>query len=141
MANDTVVADELDALQNMYDSTEAKKFSQVDDGNYVAAVPEIKIVKSSAGKIQTRIKYVILDEGKWFERPVFGYYTIDNQEGFAYFKGFAEVVGMALPSKFSDIQAAANDFCAEFNGKVKITVKTNKDGFKNVYCNGLHEDK
>ena len=141
MAENVVVAEELDKMQEMYDSTEGKKFEQVADGNYIATITEMKLVKSSSGKIQARTKFVILNEGDFFERPVFSYYTIDNQEGFAYFKGFAEAIAMPLPVKFSDLQAAMNDFCAEFKGQMKITVKTNKDGFKNVYFNGLHEEQ
>ncbi len=136
---DPIVATELDALQDMYDNTAAKKFEQVADGNYIATINEMTLTKSSTGKIQAKIKYIILSEGDWFERPVSSFYTIDNQEGFAYFKGLAEVVGMTLPKKFADMQAAMNDFVAEFKGQVKITVRTNKDGFKNVYCNGLHQ--
>lgn len=149
MANDTNVAAELDALQNMYETTKGKTFEQLPDNNYIATITDLKIKKSSTNKIQAMIKYTVV-EGEYSDKSVNGFYTIDDEEGFAYFKGWCEVVGMQMPSKFSDIQAAANDYVAAFTGKLKITVKEGKkkdpngalvpSGFKNVYVNGFHEE-
>ena len=100
----------------------------------------MKVVKSTSGKLQVRVKFIILDEGDFFEAPEYAYYTISEEEGLAYFKGFCAVIGCELPGNFVDVPPALNDFAAQFKGKVKITVKTNKDQFRNIYCNGLHED-
>ena len=150
MANDQNVAAELDKLQNMYETTQSKKFESLPPNNYIATVTNLKIMKSSTNKLQAMITYSVI-EGDYEGKPVNSFYTIGDEEGFAYFKGWCEIVGMALPAKFSDIQAAANDFIAAFNGKLKITVKEGKKknpttgalestGFNNVYCNGFHEE-
>lgn len=146
MSQENVIAAELDALQNMYETTESKKFEQIADGNYVATITDMKIKKSASGKIQLATKLVVV-EGEMTDKPVYMYHTIDNDEGWAFCKGFLEVIGCALPTKFADLQATLNDFVAAFNGKLKITVKEGmtKDangnkvpsGFKNVFCNGF----
>jgi len=134
---DQNVAAELDALQNMFETTEA--FEGVDDANYIGKIEEIRIQKSGSGNISAMTKYVIADEGKFFEKPVNGFHTLNNEEGLAYFKGFCAAIGLQLPQRFADLQAACNDFVAENNSLFKITVKTSKGGFKNVYVNGVHE--
>lgn len=131
------VAAELDALQNMYDSTDA--YEGVADDNYIAGITAITIQKSSANNIQAMTKYIIATEGKFFEKPCNGFHTLNQEEGLAYFKGFAAVIGLQLPQKFADLQAACNDFIGTNKHLFKITVKTAKSGFKNVYVNGIHE--
>ena len=144
MAEDKNVAAELDALQDMYEKTAAKTFSSIPDNNYIATITNMKIAKTSSNKIQAQIKHTIV-EGEFEGKSQMQFFNIDNEEGFAYFKGFAQVVGMELPAKMSDLQAAMNDFVAAFSGKLKITVKEGKSkdgtpsGFKNVYVNGFHE--
>jgi hypothetical protein len=145
MADDKNVASELDALQGMYESTAAKVFAAIDDGNYISTITDLKIKKTPTGKIQAQIKHTIVDNEKYEGKSQMQFFTIDNEEGFAYFKGFCQVVGMDMPAKMADLQAAANDFVAAFNGKLKITIKEGKSkdgtpsGFKNVYVNGFHE--
>lgn len=148
MAEDMNVAAELDNLQGMYESTKAKVFASIPDANYISTITDMKVKKTPSGKIQAQIKHTIVD-GEYADKSQMQFFTIDNEEGFAYFKGFCQVVGMELPAKMSDLQAAMNDFVAAFNGKLKITVKEGKtknetgamvpSGFKNVYVNGFHE--
>lgn len=135
---EVVTAAELDALQGVYANTKAK--TRPKDDNYVAGISAMDIVKSSNGKIQARVKVIILTEGDYFESPEYIYYNIGDEEGLAYFKGFCAVVGCELPEKFSDIQPAIAEFAAKFDGKIKITIKTNKENFRNIFVNGLHTD-
>jgi len=137
MADDQNVAAELAALQGMYDTTDA--YEGVVDNNYIAKIDEIKIQKAGSGNINAMTKYVIVDEGKFFEKPIAGFHTLNNAEGLAYFKGFAAAIGLQLPKNFEDLQAACNDFIAENKTLFKITVKTGKTGYKGVYLNGPHE--
>lgn len=135
MADTQNVASELDALQGMYASTEPAS-AGVPDGNYDAIISDMKIQKSASGNLQCMTKLIIQTEGKYFEKSVNSFHTLNQEEGLAYFKGFVAMIGMQLPDKFSDLQAACNDFVAENKDVFKITVKTGKTGFKNVYVNG-----
>ena len=135
---DIVTAAELEALQGMYGNTKAK--TRPKDDNYIAGITAMDVVKSSSGKIQARIKVVILNEGDYFENTEYMYFNIGDEEGLAYFKGFCAVVGCELPENFVDIQPAIAEFAAEFDGKLKITIKTNKENFRNIFVNGLHTD-
>jgi hypothetical protein len=147
MAEDNNVAAELDALQDMFDKTAAKTFSSVPDNNYITSITNMKVAKTPSGKIQAQIKHTIV-EGEFADKSQMQFFTIDNEEGFAYFKGFCQVIGMELPAKMSDLQAQMNDFVASSTDKYKITIKEGKtkdangamipSGFKNVYVNGLH---
>ena len=144
MSDDKNVAAELDALQDMYEKTEAKVFASIPDNNYITAITDMKVKKTPSGKIQAQIKHTIV-EGDFEGKTQMQFFTIDNEQGFSFFKGFCQVIGMDLPAKMSDMQAAMNDYVAGFNGKLKTTVKEGKSkdgtpsGFKNVYVNGFHE--
>jgi hypothetical protein len=146
MSTEQNIAAELEKLQGMYETTEARKPESIPDDNYIATISNIKVQKSSSNKLQMITKFVIL-EGEYTDKPVSMFHTIDNEEGWAWCKGFLEVIGCQLPTKFADLQATLNDFVAAFEGKLRITVKegTTKDaqgnkvpsGFKNVFCNGF----
>ena len=146
------IAAELDSLQNQWDTSKPKKFESVPDGAYKATISEMTVKKSSSQKILVVTKFVItgiikadaeLKEEDLLEKPVYLYSTIDSEEGMAYFKGLCQVIGCELPGKMADLQAALNEFVAEWDSEAKIQVKEgkNKDGsptgFKNIYCNGL----
>lgn len=146
MGSEEIIAKELDDLQGMYEKTQAKKFENLPPDNYVAVITNMTLKKSSGGTLQLITKYAVI-EGDYTDKTVNGFHNIDNEEGWAYTRGFLEILGVMLPTKFSDLQPTLNDFVAAFEGKLRITVKAGekKDesgkkvptGFNNVYCNGF----
>lgn len=134
MADNVNVAAELDKLQNMFEA--AKPASNgVPDGNYEACISEMGVKVATTGNIQCVTKFVIQTEGDYFEKTVDVRHNIGNEQGVSYFKSFCFAIGMELPSRFSDLQAACNDFVTSNKDIYKITTKI-KNGFVNAYVNG-----
>lgn len=138
MADDKKIAAELESLQGMFDSTEAKKIVTVEDGNYFAQIVSMEVAKSTGGNLQCKTCFGIVDNEKYPDAKVYAFHGLANQEGMAFFKGFCQIIGFALPAKLADLQPAMNDFAQNNTSKYKINVKT-KNGYMNVYCNGVAE--
>lgn len=125
----------------------APSFSNIPDGDYVGDIKEMKLGESKAGNVQVVITLEVMDHenadlvGKTVKR----FDGIGEETGMGYFKNTCEVIGLDLPEKSLQWQAAMDAFVADTTrvDLYDFTVKTNTGrtggSFLNVYINGISE--
>jgi hypothetical protein len=121
----------------------APSFSSVPEGDYVAALREMKQEESKKGRTQIVSTYEIVD-GEYTGEKVKRFDGLEDKQQIGYFKGMCEIIGMDIPEDFEVLQEAMDEFVGSCGDLFDIHVAKSKseDGTKdytNIYINGVSD--
>ncbi len=128
------VAKSLKKMGKLWSKTEAKSgggYTRLADGKYVTTLTGMKVGESKKGRLQVGITFKVTKPKENKGKEVMKFYGLDNENNIAYFKGFAEVIGLELPDDVEDLPEAVASFVEDFEDSVTIQLKTNGD-FQNL---------
>lgn len=128
------VAKSLKKMGKLWAKTEAKSgggYTRLADGKYVTTLTGMKVGESKKGRLQVGITFKVTKPKENKGKEVMKFYGLDNENNIAYFKGFAEVIGLELPDDVEDLPEAVASFVEDFEDSVTIQLKTNGD-FQNL---------
>jgi len=121
-------------MGKLWAKTEAKSgggYTRLADGKYVTTLTGMKVGESKKGRLQVGITFKVTKPKESKGKEVMKFYGLDNENNIAYFKGFAEVIGLELPDDVEDLPEAVASFVEDFEDSVTIQLKTNGD-FQNL---------
>jgi hypothetical protein len=108
----------------------------VPDGTYICQLQSMIIDESKkSGRLQVVSTFMVAD-GEYENQTVKRFDGIDNETSMGYFKGYCEVLGVDLPEDLEQLQDSLNEFVESNTTLFEVVVKTNKEGYQNVYVNG-----
>lgn len=120
----------------------APSFSSVPEGDYVAALREIKVDESKKGRLQAVSVYEIVD-GDYTGQTVKRFDGLVDRQTMGYFKGYAEIIGFEVPEDLELLQESMDAFVGGCGDLFNLHVAKSKgeDGkdYTNVYVNGISE--
>ena len=126
----TDVAKELKKMAKMWSKTEAKQaagFAKLPDAEYVCRLIEMTVGRSKKGRLQVASKFKVVKPKDAKGKETMTFHGIENENNIAYFKGYAEVLGLELPDDVEDLPDAVASFMEEFDDNVTVRLKTNGD--------------
>lgn len=129
------VSRELKKLGKTWQKTEAKQGGggrQTEDGEYVLKLLSMEVGKSKNGRLQVASKYKIRKPKDMKGKETMTFHGLENENNIAYFKGFAEVIGLELPDDMEDLPDALESFVDEFEDDLTVALKTSTKGFQNM---------
>ena len=129
------VSKELKKLSKTWTKTEAKKGGggrQTPDGEYVLKLLSMEVTKSKKGRLQVATKFKIRKPKEMKGKETMVFHGIENENNMAYFKGFAEVIGLELPDDMEDLPNALESFVEECEDEITAQLKTNSKGYQNL---------
>lgn len=121
----------------------AASFANIEDGDYIGDIKELKLGDSKAGRTQVVLTWEIAD-GDFAGKTQKQFYGLtDNsgnadETGMGYFKNLCEVIGLDLSEDANVWQEEMDAFVAANTSLFEITAKA-KGGYTNVYVNGVSE--
>ena len=130
----TDVAKELKKMSKLWAKTEAKQaagFSRLPDAEYVCRLVEMTVGRSKKGRLQVASKFKVVKPKDAKGKETMTFHGIENENNIAYFKGYAEVLGLELPDDIEDLPDAVASFMEEFDDNVTVRLKTKGD-FQNL---------
>ncbi len=130
----TDVAKELKKMSKLWAKTEAKQaagFSRLPDAEYVCRLVEMSVGRSKKGRLQVASKYKVVKPKEAKGKETMTFHGIENENNIAFFKGYAEVLGLELPDDIEDLPEAVTSFMEEFDDNVTVRLKTKGD-FQNL---------
>lgn len=130
----TDVAKELKKMSKLWAKTEAKQaagFSRLPDAEYVCQLVEMSVGRSKKGRLQVASKYKVVKPKESKGKETMTFHGIENENNIAFFKGYAEVLGLELPDDIEDLPEAVTSFMEEFDDNVTVRLKTKGD-FQNL---------
>lgn len=122
----------------------AASFSNIDDGDYIADIKEIKLGTAKKGRTQIVVEWEIAD-GDFAGKTQKQFYGLSDDKGNAdetgmgYWKNITEVLGATdYPEDMNLWQEYFDGWIAQNTSLFEITAKKNGD-YVNVYVNGVSE--
>lgn len=121
----------------------AASFANIEDGDYVGDIKELKLGESKNGRTQVVLDWEIAD-GDFAGKTQKQFYGLtDNngnadETGMGYFKNLCEVIGLDLSDDPNMWQEEMDAFVSNNTSLFDITAKA-KGGYTNVYVNGVSE--
>lgn len=126
----TDVAKELKKMSKLWAKTEAKQaagFAKLPDAEYVCRLVEMTVGRSKKGRLQVASKFKVVKPKDAKGKETMTFHGIENENNIAYFKGYAEVLGLELPDDVEDLTDAVASFMEEFDDNVTVRLKTKGD--------------
>ena len=118
-------------------------FSNIEDGDYIGDIKEIKLGEAKKGRIQVVFDWEIAD-GEFAGKVQKQFYGISDdkgnpdEKGMGYFKNVCEVIGLDLPEDLNLWQEVMDEYVSNNTGLFEITAKANGQ-YTNIFVNGLSE--
>lgn len=118
-------------------------FANIEDGDYIGDIKELKLGESKAGRTQVVLDWEIAD-GDFAGKTQKQFYGLSDNNGnpddtgMGYFKNLCEVIGLDLPEDLNLWQETMDEFVANNTSLFDITAKA-KGGYTNVYVNGVSD--
>jgi len=128
------VAKSLKKMSKLWSKTEARQasgFARLPDGEYTVDLVEMKVGDSKKGRLQVATKFRVAKPKDKKGKETMTFHGLENENNIAYFKGFAEVLGLELPDDIEDLEAAINSFVEDFEDSVTVKLTTKGD-FQNL---------
>lgn len=126
----TDVAKSLKKLSKVWSKTEPKQasgFSRLPDGKYVVNLVEMKVGISKKDRLQVATKFKVVKPKDAKGKETMTFHGLENENNIAYFKGFAEVLGLEVPDDIEDLPAAVESFVSDFEDTLTVELKTKGD--------------
>ena len=119
----------------------AKVKKQVEDGSYAARFIDMGVgLSQNSGRLQVTSQFEILAPEKYEGQKLQKFDGLETTDGVGYFKGYATVIGLELPTSPDGLLEAIEAFKASDNFKKAWTVVLRtSNGFTNIFVNGLAE--
>lgn len=128
------VAKDLKKMAKMWAKTEAKQGGggmRLPDGEYIVNIESMKVANSKKGRLQVMTTFEVKKPKEKKGKKVAKFSGLDTEDNIAYFKGFAEVIGLELPEDMEDLPEACESFVEEFEDTLTIKLSTKGD-FQNI---------
>jgi hypothetical protein len=131
----------LEQLDGLWQSTEPKVRKEIPDGSYASRFLDMKLgISNNSGRSQVTSIFEVLSPEKHEGTKIYKYDGLENENGIAYFKGYAKTIGLVLPTSMPELSKAIEDFKASENfKKVWAIVVRTSNGFTNTFVNGEAE--
>jgi len=133
MASD--VSRDLKKLSKSWAKTEAKQGGGgggIPDGEYTLSLKAMEVKHSKNGRLQVVSTFVIQSPKKMKGKDKLVFHGLENENNIAYFKGYAEVIGLELPDDMEDLPDALQSFVDDNEDDITAKFVTNKDGYQNM---------
>jgi hypothetical protein len=130
----TDVSKDLKKMSKVWSKTEAKKGgggSSLPDEDYKGKITAMTVGKSKKGRLQVATTFEIKKPKDYRGKTKMTFHGLDTENNIAYFKGFAEVLGLELPDDMEDLPEAIESFLEDFDEEISFSLKTKGD-FQNV---------
>lgn len=125
------VAKDLKKMSKMWAKTEAKQGggggSRLPDGEYLCKIVDMKVGKSKNKRLQVVTEFKVKKPKDKKGKTFLKFSGLESEDNIAYFKGFAEVLGLELPEDMEDLPEALESFVEEFDDDVTIKLVTKGD--------------
>lgn len=133
MASD--VSRDLKKLSKSWAKTEAKQGGGgggIPDGEYTLSLKSMEVKHSKNGRLQVVSSFSIVSPKKMKGKDKLVFHGLENENNIAYFKGYAEVIGLELPDDMEDLPDALQSFVEDNEDDITVKFVTNKDGYQNM---------
>jgi len=138
------VSKELSKLSKVWSKTEAKQGggggNRPEDGEKELELVSMKVAKSKKGRLQVASLFKIRKPKNEKGKEYMTFRGLENENNIAYFKGFAEVIGLELPDDMEDLPEAIESFVDEFEDRLTVKLKT-KGEYQNMTVLAVGDNK
>jgi len=131
----TDVSKDLKKLSKTWSKTEPKKGgggSQLPDGEYVVSLQSMEVKHAKSGRLQVVSAFKIKKPKNMKGKDKLVFHGLENENNIAFFKGFAEVIGLELPDDMEDLPDALQSFVDENEDDFTVKFSTNSGGYQNM---------